>query len=190
MIERTVEGDALDAREDMLLVPMPINDATVHEGFARQVLNRYPITQRLVDAKQGLSAGEFMMVGTKAGDPSWRPSYTLVLAALHRREVYGWQLADTFLSDIMHRIHQIYAPNRMATAGIPGSGYSGLPGDAHPERMRGVLEDSPLMISIYQRGPSGDRAKLLEADPPNQDRVEAPLPKTPFAEQYMQRERV
>ena len=72
----------------------------IQEGFAGQVLNRVDGSRELLRTKAGLAAGEFLLQGALAGDPNWRPRYSLLFA------------------------------------GIPGTGFSGLRGEAMPYLMK------------------------------------------------------
>ena len=165
MIERYVNDDALNAHEQMLLVPTPIGETTFEERFIGQVIHRFPDAAERIDSYGGLNAGDIVVMGALSGEANWVPTYSLVFAGIHRRREAGWNNAPALLSGVLDKLYIKYNGNKLATAGIPGSGYSGLRGNALPASMEEVLRVSPLDIVVYNRGLSGDRVKLREADP-------------------------
>lgn len=174
MIERRIYNQsALDAREEMLLVPVAVGATDITEGFARQVLDVYPLAEERLKTRRGLNESEIMMVGTMGGDARWLPLYTLVFAAIHHRQEKGWQRAPEMLNDVLDNLYErVGTHSRLATAGIPGAGFSGIKGDASPEQVENALDQSPLRVFVYFDHYSGDREKLQYADPPLVDKAQ------------------
>lgn len=165
MIERYVSDDALRAKEEILFVPVPVNATEIEDGFAGQVLRAYPLAESRLQTRGGLEEGRVLYVGTLAGDWRWLPLYTLAFAAIHHREPNGWEESPTILRGVLAGIAERFSDKRLAVAGIPGTGFSGIKSAVRPSTIEDVMEESAMRITVYQNGLSGDRAELLHADP-------------------------
>lgn len=175
MIERYRSDDALNALEDVLLVPLPIGETDVPGGFAGEVLRRFPIAQIRLSESRGLEPAQVLMVGSHGREEIWTPAYSLALTGLHRQQSQGWEETPEFLKESLASISQYTSygrrVKRLATAGIPGTGFSGLRGNASPEAIKQVLEDHKLLVTVYQDGFAGDRAEVIE-NPLQSDQVQ------------------
>lgn len=166
MIERRINGDAFHATEDMLLVPIPGYATAFNEGFVGEVARRFPEATRAITESGGMALGGFMVYGALEDSPNWQQPYSLTFAAVHLREENGWQFAPTLLENTLDMLADVYGTERtLATAGVPGTGLSGLRGDATPVKILSVLDDADLAITIYDRTPSGDREPLEYPEP-------------------------
>jgi hypothetical protein len=174
MIERYVNADVFTSREELVLVPIPAQETEFNEGFAAQVMQRYPLAQERIGEKGGLDPGEAILVGTMGGDKLWWPLHSLVIAGIHRRQESGWRDAPYLLDGVLRWLYQAHTEATLATAGIPGTGFSGLRGGADTDAIRATLDKSRLRVSVYQDGLSGDRAEVLNADPDLQDHAALP----------------
>ena len=177
MIERYVNDDALNAREDVLLVPMPIGETDVPGGFAGEILRRFPIASIRLSEHGGLQPAEVRMVGSLGREQPWFPAYSLALTGLHRQQRQGWARTPEYLQESLDTIRKYRTPGRsgaptLATAGIPGTGFSGLRGDASPEQIKRTLDEHGLLVIVYQDNLAGDRAVLDQADPLSSEVVE------------------
>jgi hypothetical protein len=177
MIERIKHDDALNATEELLLVPVPVGATVIEDGFAGQVLRAYPLAESRLQTRGGLGEGEALLVGTVAGDYRWHPLYSLVLTALHHRRPGGWDEAPKVLAGVLEGLHERFAKDRLAVAGTPGAGFSGLRnGAANQGEMLAVLETTEIAVTIYDRQESGDREGLAYADPLRSDSVAREVP--------------
>jgi hypothetical protein len=167
MITQYKNEDAFNASEDLLLVPLPIHARAEFQGFAGQVMRRFPIAEIALRETEGLGEGETLVVGYEGGYARWAQPYSLALCGLHRRAQYGWQYTPQYLQMALDRL-QASRDKRLtiATAGIPGTGYSGLLGGAEPSDIKAILEAHPVLVTVYQDNTAGDRAALLEVDSP------------------------
>lgn len=146
MIEHYVNDDALNALEDILLVPMPIGETDVPGGFAGEILRRFPIASIRLSEHGGLQPAEVRMVGSLGREQPWLPAYSLALTGLHRQQRQGWARTPEYLQESLDTIQKYRTPGRsgtpkLATAGIPGTGLSGLRGNASPERIKRTLDE-------------------------------------------------
>jgi hypothetical protein len=173
-------GDALDAEEEFLLVPAPVGATQgFNEGFLGQVVKAFPAVAERIREKGGVRCGELYLVGHSGQRVGgWLPAYTLALAGIHYREPNGWNESPDMLRAVMDKI-QSEAPRnsvKLATAGIPGTGNSGLRGNAS-NGVQEVLMRHSLPVVVYRQGFEGQGARMLEAVPPQQAREEAFVPK-------------
>lgn len=176
MIEREVYEDALNATEEFLLVPVPVGSTKIEDGFAKQVLSTYPFAAMRFKNRAGMDEGETLMVGTMAGEKKWLPLYTIVFAAIHHHAKEGWKRSPELLNKSLDNVYERFGNARLATAGIPGNGLSGIKGDAPIIQIENVLDQSPLRVFVYKRGYSGDREKLSYVEPPLESQVGLDLP--------------
>lgn len=170
MIERYVQDDALNAQEPLLLVPLPIFQIKFDEGFAGQITRRFPLMQEALKKRDGITLGDFEIVPgvmhNTADNTITRKPYDLVLAGIHERNQRGWQNAPQALANVLQGLVLRGKELQIATAGIPGTGFSGLRGDADIEAIKQALEDNNYInVSVYQDSYAGDRAEVLYADP-------------------------
>ncbi len=176
MIERYKSEDAFSATEDFLLVPVPIDEVEITGGFAGEVFRRFSLASVRLHEKGGLSEAEVLIIGRLGREQRWIPAYSIALAGIHRQQSHGWNdtpaRLEAALDTIAAKNTQSHLPNTLATAGIPGTGFSGLRGDASPEEIKQTLEAHSLLVTVYQNDVAGDRAALLEATPPELDRIE------------------
>lgn len=181
MIDGYRQDDALNAVEDVLLVPAPIRESRFSEGFIGHVVRTFPIADVRLKSRGGVNAGDILFVGHLGEERrAWIPPYTLAFAGIHyRNEQNGWQHSPELLAQSLGRIAEVsywQQDTKVATAGIPGTGWSGLSGSADIDAIRQTLEDTPMKVYVYQDSYSGDRAEVLEADPPKVSREYADLP--------------
>lgn len=166
MIERRVNGDAFHATQDMLLVPIPGFATDFDEGFAGGVARRFPEATRAISESGGMALGGLMVYGALEDSPNWKQRYSLAFAAIHLREENGWRFAPALLDNILDRMVDEYGADKsLATAGVPGTGLSGLRGDATPVKMLSVLDKTDIPVTIYDYGLSGDREPLEFSEP-------------------------
>lgn len=170
MIERYVQDDALNAREPLLLVPLPIFEIEFNEGFAGQVMRQFPEAVDVLKGRGGMTPGDFEIVPgiihDKEENTLTRKPYSLVLAGIHARTERGWKNTPQALTLVLQRLVLSGQGLQIATAGIPGTGFSGLRGGADIEAIKQALDDNKnMLVSVYQDGYSGDRAEVLYADP-------------------------
>jgi hypothetical protein len=166
MIERRINGNAFYACEDMLLVPVPGFATDFEDGFVGEVAQIFPESTRAISAGGGLALGGLMVYGALEGTPNWQQPYSLTFAAIHLREENGWQFAPALLENVLERLTDEYGTEKtLATAGVPGTGLSGLRGDATPVKILSVLDNCDLAVTIYDRGPAGDREPLEYPEP-------------------------
>lgn len=171
MIIDEVKGDALEAKEPLLLVPTPIGETEFYDGFIGQVVRRFPQVQDKINARGGLGVSETMLVGPLSGDKLELAEYTLVFAAFHRRREGGWNNSPALLANVLTRLHEEYPISKLATAGIPGEGYSGLLGHVDSWSVGTVLQMSEQEVVIYRREDrAGDREGRIEGNPDLSDK--------------------
>ncbi len=174
MIERYKNDDAFNALEDVLLVPLPIGETNVPGGFGGEVLRRFKIAQIRFSQHSGLAPAEVLMVGHLGQEQPWIPAYSLALTGLHRQQSRGWEDTPAMLQEALDTISQtrrLTQNPKLATAGIPGTGFSGLRGNADPEAIKHVLDAHTTRITVYQDSFAGDRAKVTE-NPLQSDKVQ------------------
>lgn len=175
MIDRYKNDDAFRATEELLLVPVPIKETDDLGGFAGQVMERFGLAEAKLRMRGGLDTSEILIIGHLGQEKrTWLPAYSLALCGIHHREADGWTRSPEYLKESLDRIKvatELGVRARVATAGIPGTGFSGLRGNASPEAIREVLGVHELGFTVYQDGLSGDRAKLLHADPSLDDEL-------------------
>jgi hypothetical protein len=159
-------GDALDATEELLLVPVARRAINATDGFARQVFEALPETQRILKQVNGLYLGQTLEIG-KGFAHNWTKPYTAVLAAMHRRDEMGWEDAPYILTGVLAHIHERHEGKRLAVAGTPGAGYSGLLGDAKSFDIMRSLIQTKVPIVVYRH---------REIDDPEPRELVAPLP--------------
>jgi hypothetical protein len=185
MIKREVDDSPFNATEDYLLVPVPAGTQELPTGgFAAQVLERFPVGRRTFERRLGRSALDAGEVWTAHSVMKSQASYFLAFAAIHLPEARGWKDAPQYLeqalADLPRRNSFVYdlhnRPISVATAGIPGTGYSGLRGDADPEAMRAALEATEREIHIYRREESFVREPRAATEPLQSDSVRADIP--------------
>lgn len=164
MIRKYATKNAFEATEDMLLVPMPAGRVLELEGFAGQVMSRFPFARYRLEERNGLRVGEAFLVGPDSGHGQYVSPYNLAFCGIHQRVKDGWQRAPMHLTNALDTLANATDKGyraTVATAGIPGTGFSGLRGDANPDEIRLALEAHALDITVYQDSLSGDRAALL-----------------------------
>lgn len=180
MIERYVNSDVFTSREELILVPVPTNETEFTEGFVAQVVQRYPLAQERINKKGGLDPGEAILVGTMAGDKLWWPLHSLVIAGIHYRKENGWKDSPHLLQGVLGWLQQAHSETTLATAGIPGTGFSGLRGGADVDAIKMALENSNVRVSVYQDGLSGDRVEALQVAPDLEDHAIKELDNTTY----------
>lgn len=175
MIERYKTDDALNATEKFLLVPTPIRQTREISGFAGQVMDKFSIVGEMLEEKEGLEAAEVLLIGTLGEKRDvWLPRYTLALCGTHHNDSEGWANTPEYLTtglDYIETTSSLEADIKVATASIPGTGFSGIKGDASPDAILNALEAHNLKITMYQRGSSGDREEAVYADPTRYEKV-------------------
>lgn len=176
MIEKYKNEDAFNAIEDLLLVPTPIDETNISSGFAGQVIKRYPLVDVRLKERGGLGESEILIVRYLGREERWVPAYSLALCGIHRQQERGWESAAEYLEAGLDKLIDRTSPERkLATAGIPGTGYSGLRGNASPDAIKAALERHPMKVTVYQDSLAGDREELTYADPSLDARVSIPL---------------
>ncbi len=181
MISKELPGDALQATEEFVLVPVSTDTHTPTSGFYQSVLERHPIAALRLgnhfSSEGPLAAGEIFIVDFSG---ILVPAYSLAFAGIHRAGDRGWQDAPDSLEHALSSIphYRMGRAARIATAGIPGTGFSGLKGGADPEAIRAVLEKSKRSIVVYHNDFSGDREPLVKREPQPHLAEELPLPFT------------
>ena len=165
MIEKYKNENAFSAVEDLLLVPTPIDEMTITSGFAGQVIKRFPLVDVKIRERGGLEASEILIVGNLGSEQRWIPAYSLALCGIHRQQQNGWKDSPEYLQIGLDKLAKRFTGKKLATAGIPGTGYSGLRGDASPEEIKAVLDNHEMLVTVYQDSLSGDREELIYADP-------------------------
>lgn len=168
MIERYVNADVFTSEEEYLLVPAPIGETEFEEGFIGQVIARHPFVEHKLRNRGGVKEGEVVILN-HAIDVL---PYNIAVAGIHRRQQEGWKDAPELLQHALKPLEEFSTYAHIATAGIPGTGFSGLRGGAEPEAIKDVLDLASLRFHVYQNGMSGDRAKVLEADPDRSDQIQ------------------
>lgn len=185
MIIREVDESPFSAKEDYLLVPYPVGTTELPTGnsFAAQVLDRFPVGRSQLERALGngaLSLGQVVKARSLEHDP-FNSNYILAFAAIHLQQPEGWKVAPSALSlaleDLQSRGGYSPEPPSVATAGIPGTGYSGIRGDADPWAMREALERSDRLITIYRRSEIFDNEPRVVVRPIDSDAVEIEIPK-------------
>lgn len=176
MIERYKSEDAFSALEDLLLVPVPINETNIPGGFAGQVIKKFPLVDIRLKERGGLEETEILIVGHLGREERWVPAYSLALCGIHRQQERGWESAAEYLKAGLDKlVDRTSSDRKLATAGIPGTGYSGLSGNASPEDIKNVLDQHSMRVTVYQDSFAGDREELTYADPPLDAKVSLPL---------------
>lgn len=171
MIIKYENKNAFNAGENLLLVPVPVKATSDFQGFAGQVVDRFPIASLRLRNLRGLNPGQLEIVGSLGGEYRWMAKYSLALCGIHYREAEGWRQTPELLGQALDSIvaaTELGGAATIATAGIPGTGFSGLRGNADPSRIKSVLESHPLAITVYQDDVAGDRARMLAETPPLQ----------------------
>jgi hypothetical protein len=180
MIERYVQGDALNATEELLLVPVPSSATEVTGGFARQVFDLLPEVEERFVAVGGLHLCQTIEIGPGNVGNEWPKPYTVVLAGMHRREMNGWSDTPHLLGGILATIHERRQGERLAVAGTPGTGFSGLLGQADEFEILGALNTTRVPVVVYRQDYVGDRAGVLHADPHLDEFASVEKPSTVF----------
>jgi hypothetical protein len=74
----------------------------------------------------------------------------------------GWQHSPTNLEIALYNMppYRLGRAARIATAGIPGTGFSGLKGNVNVQEMYDAIERSTRSVVIYHRNLAGDRGPL------------------------------
>lgn len=168
MITKYVNGNALNATERVLFVPVPIEDTTITGGFAKDVFDRFPLVKTKFLEQNGFDEAQVIMVGELGGQNRWAASpYSIALAGIHRVQPGGWNLSHEFVTGALDEITRIEHTGTLtvATAGIPGTGLSGLKGNAHTELIRKSMQQHDLSITVYRDNLAGDRAAVLAVQP-------------------------
>lgn len=170
--------DAFQAVEELLLVPISTGDYhPPTSGFALSVENRFPTAHLwLKDTlrEHPMRAGE---VRTFEGNRQWLPAYALMFAGIHEPGQRGWEETPAMLEIALYAAPQqrLGRVARIAVAGNPGNGLSGLKGNANPADIRAVLEKNNREIVIYNREPAGDREALHRHNPRPSARISLDL---------------
>lgn len=165
MIERYVNADVFTSKEEYLLVPAPIGETEFNEGFIGQVIARHPFVAYKLRNRGGVAEGEVVIL---KHDIDVLP-YKLAIAGIHKRQQEGWKDTPELLQNALKPLEDFVTYAHVASAGIPGTGFSGLRGNADSEAIKGVMDSSSLRFHVYQNGLSGDRAEVLSADPDLED---------------------
>lgn len=171
MIKKYVNGNPLDiATENYLLVPVAAETSRMpDEGFVVDVIKRH------IGARASFECAlhsQFGMGDVLITDRTDDAPYEIVFAALHRHGAGGWKEAPEALSSVLESLPDVRGPNvSVATAGIPGTGLSGLKGGADINAIKGVLEVSPKGIVVYTRKGIIDREPRTLSDPLPQDSI-------------------
>lgn len=166
MIERYINADVFTSQEKFILVPAPIGETEFENGFIAQVVRRHPFVNLRLGLRGGVREGEACILDTNNIVP-----YKIAIVGIHRRQQEGWKDAPEFLQRALEPFEEFRQDQDIATAGIPGTGFSGLRGGADPEAIKDVLELAPLRFHVYQDGLAGDRAEVLQANPDLEDQV-------------------
>ena len=170
MIVSEKPGNALEATEELLFVP--VSTGPYHEptsGLALQVEHTYPqaadwLRKQLNDKE--LEAGAIKIYEFEERDIA---AYALVFAGIHSPRKEGWKGTHEHIAKALKKMpeRRIGRAARIAMAGIPGTGFSGLKGNADINAIRNTLERSNREIYVYHRNLAGDREPI---------ELSAPLP--------------
>jgi len=150
-------------------------DAT--DGFARQVFEALPQTKELLKSVKGLHLGQTLEIAPDRF-PDWLKPYTILLAAMHRRDEKGWEDAPYILSGVLAQIHERYEQKTLAVAGTPGAGFSGLLGNAVDYDIMTALNGTKVPITIYRYEKNDDPEPLALETPLPSDHVFVQVPAT------------
>jgi hypothetical protein len=172
-------GDALEATQDVLLVPVPGEGLEVpDESFAARVMHAIPRVRERYE-QHPMSLGEMALVGDEL-DWEWR--YRVGLVAVSLDGPYGWNGAAasmyqglTALGSHSRREGLMRGVGgysyKIASQGVPGEGHRYVNGRDVSELIRQVFEISPHAITIYHRGEADVREPRRAAAEPPQDSV-------------------
>ncbi len=183
MIIKEQPGNTLNSTEEFVLVPISSDTHDPTSGFYRTALDRFPLAKIRL-GKRFLSEGPLepgeVFIVEFAGLQT--PSYALAFAGIHRVGEYGWRDAPENLAAALENIpaRRLGRTSRIATAGIPGTGFSGLKGGADPTAIRAALDESSRHIVIYHDDLSGDREPRIVREPQPQLAEALPLPVQPY----------
>lgn len=168
MIVSEKPGNALEATEELLLIP--VSTGPYHEptsGLALQVEHKYPQAgawlRKQLNGKE-LEAGAIKIYEFEERDIA---AYALVFAGIHTPGKDGWRGAHEHVAKALKQMpeRRIGRAARIATAGIPGTGFSGLKGNADINAIRSTLERSSREIFVYHRSFAGDREPIEPSAP-------------------------
>lgn len=165
MIIEYKDGDALEATEKCILVPVAIDSPYIpSSGFVKSAMERFPdvrsrIYQRLPFNQ--FRPGEMISVRLNSG----AVAELVALVGLHRHMARGWKRAPENLRTSLHQIAEQFGNIAIATASIPGTGFSGVKGGAESEKIRAVLEETDHSITVYQRRDAFDREPRTQTEP-------------------------
>lgn len=157
-----------NATERYLFVPVPAEtDRLPTDGFVGDVMRRLPfasVALSQIMREGGFGFGEVRV----AENPSrlWSLPYKIAFAAIHLERSQGWQEAPLGVLEALDALPKLPDGERtVATAGIPGTGLSGLRGDANVKAIRAVLEAHPLEVTVYVRHEDGEREPRVRVEP-------------------------
>lgn len=184
MIEKYKNENAFNASEDLLLVPIPIDEMIITSGFAGQVIKKFPNVEAKIRERGGLEASEILIIGDLGTEERWIPAYSLALCGIHRQQQNGWKDSPAYFQIGLDTLSKRFTGKKLATAGIPGTGYSGLRGDASPEEIKAVLDNHEMLVTVYQDSIAGDREKLTYANPSLSEGAELELQRVTLAHIY------
>ncbi len=166
MIVARVEGDALRAPQTGLLVPIAADIVRMPtSGFIRDAIDYYPVVRfamnSRVEANMVFQLGETLLLEE---DDRGRNKF-IALVAMHRHVERGWVHAHGILKTSLEETYTKLGKISIATAGVPGTGYSGIKGAADPEKIEEMLETTIHPITIYSRFAQPDNEPRVKVEP-------------------------
>lgn len=180
MIVAEKKGDVFGAEEELLLVPLSSGPYRIPgSSFAQEVATRFPLAEAWLKNQLDFQALQPGGVRIYSEPSFWAPAYTLAYAGLHQPGDRGWEESPACLEIALYQMpeRRLGRTARIAVAGIPGTGFSGLKGGADPQAIRHALEASSREIVIYHRASSGDREPLHDREQPPSVPEFVPLPR-------------
>lgn len=174
MIVAEKNANIFEASEELLFVPISAGD--YHKptsGFAKTVEDRFPTAAIWLQDKLQHHPMRLGEVHTFEGGCEWLPAYALMFAGVHAPGERGWEEAPAAVEIALYQApaQRLGRLARIAVAGIPGTGFSGIKGNADPEAIRAALIHSDRDVVVYHHNTSGDREPRSLVTTPPADRV-------------------
>ena len=178
MIVAEKNANVFEASEELLFVPISVGD--YHKptsGFAMAVEEAFPTAAIWLQDRLLYNPLRLGEVHTFEGGRGWLPAYALMFAGVHAPGERGWEEAPAAVEIALYQApaKRLGRTARIAVAGIPGTGFSGIKGNADPDAIRAALIRSDRDVVVYHHNTSGDREPRSLVTTPPAGRVAVPL---------------
>lgn len=178
MIVAERNANVFEASEELLFVPISVgDDHKPTSGFAMAVEECFPTAATWLQDRLQYNPLRFGEVHTFEGGGGWLPAYALMFAGIHAPGERGWEEAPAAVEIALYQApaRRLGHTARIAVAGIPGTGFSGIKGNADPDAIRASLMRSEREVVVYHHNSAGDREPRSLMNTPPTDRVAVPL---------------